>query len=210
MNTQPNEQLSAFIDGEIPAKNQADLSARLLQDPALRQTMARYRQIGDTLRRQADTPIDASDIVARIQDDLAQEPHLLAPNNLKRSRPMPRASRIAWGAGLAAVVAIVAIGVAPPLLNPHNPLTARQTVASAPTPTTNSPENAQAVSVASVKALPQRNQQATSIQIRQRLSDEQLQQLTPYLVEHNEYANLIRVGRPSAHVNSVAVKNANP
>ncbi len=83
MNTSSNEQLSTFIDDELPVAAQTDLQADVLRHQKLRRKMLRYQQIGDLLRQHADPMVDASHIVDRIQQDLAQEPHLLTSQNIK-------------------------------------------------------------------------------------------------------------------------------
>jgi negative regulator of sigma E activity len=50
MSERLNEQLSALLDGELPAGEAELLLARLQRDPALRATLARYTLSGDAIR----------------------------------------------------------------------------------------------------------------------------------------------------------------
>lgn len=125
------EQLSAFMDGELSTAAQVTLSNTLLQDAKLQQTFGRYQKIRQSLHHESGP--DATAIAARVQAALAQEPMILAPKpSLHRLRRIARPRT--WGLALAATLALLAIGVIPQLL-PLQPSTSppiAQTPASPP------------------------------------------------------------------------------
>lgn len=109
MTDQTGEKVSAFLDGQLPA----DETKRVLDDMLVSESeidrLGRYRLIGDAMR--GEFAVDASAIVGRVHEDLADEPTVLAPRPSRPSLP-----RLAAGLALAASVATVAIVVAPGLL----------------------------------------------------------------------------------------------
>lgn len=58
MSEQIREQISALLDGELPAREQPLLLERLARDPALRARWSRYQLIGDGLRKSLPQQID--------------------------------------------------------------------------------------------------------------------------------------------------------
>jgi len=58
MSEQIREQLSALLDGELPAQERDLLLARLARDPALRAHWSNYQLIGDGLRKSLPAQID--------------------------------------------------------------------------------------------------------------------------------------------------------
>ena len=50
MSEQIREQVSAFLDGELPSSETELLLKRLTRDPELRQSFGRYALIGEALR----------------------------------------------------------------------------------------------------------------------------------------------------------------
>ena len=75
------EQLSAFLDGELPEQESALLLKRLERDDDLRGALSRYSLIGAVLRSDGDVPA-ARQVAARVSAAIAKEPL--------------RASSIAW------------------------------------------------------------------------------------------------------------------
>ena len=98
------EQLSAFLDGELPDTESARLVKRLERDDELRGALSRYSLIGAVLRSDGDVPA-ARQVAARVSAAIAREP---SRNGrlawLARSQSFGRAA-----AGLAAA-ASVAVG----------------------------------------------------------------------------------------------------
>src|SRR5262245_19736735 len=67
------EQLSAFLDGELPDPEAALLLKRLERDDELRGALSRYSLIGAVLRSDGDVPA-ARQVAARVSAAIAKEP----------------------------------------------------------------------------------------------------------------------------------------
>ncbi len=67
------EQLSAFLDGELPDPESALLLKRLERDDDLRGALSRYSLIGAVLRSDGDVPA-ARQVAARVSAVIAREP----------------------------------------------------------------------------------------------------------------------------------------
>jgi negative regulator of sigma E activity len=67
------EQLSAFLDGELPDQESALLLKRLERDDELRGALSRYSLIGAVLRSDGDVPA-ARQVAARVSAAIAKEP----------------------------------------------------------------------------------------------------------------------------------------
>lgn len=116
--TEPvNEQLSACLDGELPAAELDLLLKRLKRNPELRDALGRYTVIGESLRHSK--PVVASrsfadQVMAAVDAEPAttRRAPRISPVTLRRLRPVA-------GIGIAATVAAIAIfsvqqaGVAP-------------------------------------------------------------------------------------------------
>ena len=98
------EQLSAFLDGELPDTESALLLKRLERDDDLRGALSRYSLIGAVLRSDGDVPA-AKHVAARVSAAIAREPARVA----KLLRVPRRGELLRASAGLA-VAAGVALG----------------------------------------------------------------------------------------------------
>ena len=98
------EQLSAFLDGELPDPESALLVKRLERDDELRGALSRYSLIGAVLRSDGDVPAGRQ-VAARVSAAIAREP-------LRGAGRMHLPARAAWLRGAAgfAVAAGVAFG----------------------------------------------------------------------------------------------------
>lgn len=67
------EQLSTFLDGELPDQETALLLKRLERDDDLRSALSRYSLIGAVLRSDGDVPA-ARQVAARVSAAIAREP----------------------------------------------------------------------------------------------------------------------------------------
>jgi sigma-E factor negative regulatory protein RseA len=67
------EQLSAFLDGELPDTESALLLKRLERDDELRGALSRYSLVGAVLRSDGDVPA-ARQVAARVSAAIAKEP----------------------------------------------------------------------------------------------------------------------------------------
>lgn len=67
------EQLSAFLDGELPETESALLLKRLERDDELRGALSRYSLIGAVMRADGDAPA-ARQVAARVSAAIAREP----------------------------------------------------------------------------------------------------------------------------------------
>jgi sigma-E factor negative regulatory protein RseA len=103
------EQLSAFLDGELPEAETTLLLKRLERDDELRGTLSRYSLIGAVMRTAGDVPA-ARHVASRVSAALALEPALgAAARGSRWLRPV-------GGLAVAATVALAAV-----LLLPQSP-----------------------------------------------------------------------------------------
>jgi|SRR5687768_8654093 sigma-E factor negative regulatory protein RseA len=98
------EQLSAFLDGELPDPESALLLKRLERDDELRSALSRYSLVGAVLRSDGDVPA-ARHVAARVSAAIAREPARVA-GFLRR----PGRDAFLRGAAGFAVAAGVALG----------------------------------------------------------------------------------------------------
>ena len=105
MNDTIRMQISAFIDGELPENESELLLRRLSQDAELRRVVARYMEIGRTMRHDVDVP-KMGQLRHRIAEELGAEPHVdeVASKPLSNRYVKPLA-----GIAVAASVAVLAI-----------------------------------------------------------------------------------------------------
>lgn len=97
------EQLSTFLDGELPDAETALLLKRLERDDDLRGALSRYSLIGAVLRNDGDVPA-ARQVAARVSAAIAREP---AQDGIGISLP-GRAALLRSGAGLAIAAGVAA------------------------------------------------------------------------------------------------------
>jgi sigma-E factor negative regulatory protein RseA len=107
MSDQIREQVSAFLDGELPDSETELLLKRLTRDPDLRESFGRYALIGESMRGSGRTPSVSRGFAARLNRAIDGEPATAVP------QPRKAASARWWrpvaGAAVAAGVAAVAI-----------------------------------------------------------------------------------------------------
>jgi sigma-E factor negative regulatory protein RseA len=103
------EQLSAFLDGELPDPESALLLKRLERDDELRGALSRYSLIGAVLRSDGDVPA-ARQVAARVSAAIAREPSWAGKfARLARREAFGRAAAgfaVAAGVALGAVVLV--------------------------------------------------------------------------------------------------------
>ena len=126
MSEQIREQVSAFLDGELPNSETELLLKRLTRDGEFRGSFGRYALIGEALRGPG--PLMARGFAARVNFAIDGEP-LPASGPLSQDRA-PRWWRPLAGAAVAAGVAVVAVvalqqRAVAPTLRPGAPLTAQ-------------------------------------------------------------------------------------
>ncbi len=106
MSEQISEQISAFLDGELPDSETELLLKRMARDERLRQRFGRYALIGEALRSGSSGSLTAG-FAARVNGAIDGEPAMpLAPVARVRA---PRWWRPLAGAAVAAGVAAVAV-----------------------------------------------------------------------------------------------------
>jgi sigma-E factor negative regulatory protein RseA len=127
MSEQIREQVSAFLDGELPGSETELLLKRLTRDPELRQSFGRYTLIGETLRGASGASLSLT-FATRVNRAIDGEPTAPAlPAALTRPWWKPIAgTAVAAGVAAVAVVALQQRAVAPGL-----PVTPRVTVQNA-------------------------------------------------------------------------------
>lgn len=187
------EQLSALIDGELPAAETALLIKRLEQEPELRACLARYRVCGETLRgARVQT---RSDFTLRVSAGLAAEPcHGAARGRTPQRRALRRYLAPAAGFAVAAAVAGAAILVLgrPPALEPRP---AEQLAAVVPPPSmvtppapVASPRRSPEATPAAASGMPFSTEPASYVtpEVRQGLGVIPRAELANYVVAHSE------------------------
>jgi sigma-E factor negative regulatory protein RseA len=127
-----NEQLSACLDGELPAAELDLLLKRLERNPELREALGRYTVVGEALRHTK--PVVASRSFAdKVMAAVDQEP-AVARRAVRLSPRLVRSLRPVAGIGIAATVAALAIfsvqqaGVTPGPVAANEPAVAPTTV----------------------------------------------------------------------------------
>ena len=105
------EQLSAFLDGELPEPESALLLKRLERDDELRRALSRYSLIGAVLRHDGDVPA-ARQVAARVSAVIAREP--AGPFRAASMSGSGAILRPLAGVAVAAAVAAVALLIAEP------------------------------------------------------------------------------------------------
>ncbi len=191
MTEQINDQISAFIDDELPDQESTFLLRRFERDPEAHGQALRYTLIGSALRNELLGP-DPAILRRRIAVALAGKAPL--PATRPQARWQSRYARPLLGFGIAASVAVAAI-VGMRMINDAQvapsgavaPLVARDVERVEPVP-------------ADRYVVPQEVSDAPVIapQIR----------LTNYLVHHGEYAS--RLSRTSVHSNVVGASEPLP
>jgi sigma-E factor negative regulatory protein RseA len=107
MSEQIREQVSAFLDGELPGSETELLLKRLTRDPELRQSFGRYALIGETLRGVGGASLSLS-FAARVNRTIDGEPAAPALP-ASRARPMRWSKRLAGTAVAAGVTAVAVV-----------------------------------------------------------------------------------------------------
>jgi sigma-E factor negative regulatory protein RseA len=101
------EQISAFLDGELPSSETELLLKRLTRDADLRESFGRYALIGEACRGTRGTVL-TRDLYVRINRAIDGEPAMVMPQTAAAART-PRWWRPMAGAAVAASVAVVAV-----------------------------------------------------------------------------------------------------
>ncbi|NML15054.1 sigma-E factor negative regulatory protein [Azohydromonas caseinilytica] len=118
---QPEQALSALMDGELDAAAAARLAESCRSDARLRATWHSYHLIGDVMRSQdlAQQPDHDAAFVQRLRERLAAEPVLLAPAPVQAPERR-RIPRRAWAAS-AVAAGFMAVGGMLVLTRVHTP-----------------------------------------------------------------------------------------
>lgn len=113
------EQLSAYLDGELPREEAGLLVRRLMQDPELQARWARYHTIGAVLKRQTPEHANAG-LSRRVMTAIASE------TPARGQARMPAWLKPLAGVAIAASVAAVAVFGARSLYAPESAVPAAQ------------------------------------------------------------------------------------
>lgn len=112
MTKQFDEQLSAFVDGELDDATENQVIKKLTQDANLKQRWHSYHLIGDTLRGSTAVSVSVpSDFSTSVMQALESEPTVLAPKSSRAQHASPMTKRIAGVAIAASVATIAVLGV---------------------------------------------------------------------------------------------------
>lgn len=134
MSEQIREQVSAFLDGELPSSETELLLKRLTRDVELRESFGRYALMGESLRGGSNAPLSHG-FTARVNRAIDGEPRVggvqIPPMSSTRWRPFAGAA-VAAGVAAVAVLALQQRAVAPTLQSAL-PMTAQILAAGKPT-----------------------------------------------------------------------------
>jgi negative regulator of sigma E activity len=172
MNPQLDEQISALVDDELNDAELAQVLDNLIADAELQARWRRYRLASDTLRGSAATQ-RADDLHLRVQQALADEPTVLAP---QRKPTLAHWGRRAAGAAIAASVAMVAI-------------VAVQQDSSTPGPTLAVTSSPKLAATTAPPTLAQLASTGRKVERDAALQQAQQERLHAYLINHNEYSS---------------------
>jgi sigma-E factor negative regulatory protein RseA len=128
MSEQIREQVSAFLDGELPGTETELLLKRLTRDPELRQSFGRYALIGESLRG-ASNPLSVT-FAVRVNRAIDGEP-VVAPQPAARARPLRWWKPIAGTAVAAGVAAVAVVALQQRTVAPGLPATPHMTIQTA-------------------------------------------------------------------------------
>ncbi len=107
MSEQIREQISAFLDGELPSAESELLLKRMVRDAALRESFGRYALIGEAMRGMKHMPLNGN-FTSAINGAIDGEP-ARAPTGAVAAGSGRRWWRPLAGASIAASVALVAL-----------------------------------------------------------------------------------------------------
>jgi sigma-E factor negative regulatory protein RseA len=170
MTNQINDQISAFIDNELSADESALLVRRFERDTDARARAMRYTLIGASLRGELLEP-HPSVLRQRVAAALSGAPAAITPK--ARERWTDRWARPLLGVGIAATVAVVAIGTL-------RSLNEAAVLPSATTPLAAAPRQDRDAAPAQFYVVPELSKSSGTVApIR----------LTNYLMHHGEYAS---------------------
>lgn len=186
MTTHTDEQLSAFMDGELSAPDAERLISEILDSDELRSRWATYHLLGHSLHgEKSNSTVDLSQRISRA---LANEPTVLSPQPVKRH--IPAFFKQVAGMAVAAMVAAAAVLMVQPeeqrLFNPAG---------SGEVATVSSPARQSIVPV-TVNGV---NWSVAKPSVASRLN--------AYLVNHNAYSTAVRGTLPYAPIVSYHDKN---
>jgi sigma-E factor negative regulatory protein RseA len=136
MSEQIREQVSAFLDGELPASETELLLKRLTRDAELRHSFGRYALIGETLRGSSRTCLTrsfAARVNRAIDGEPASPPLQAIPSRNGWWRPIA-GTAVAAGVAAVAVVALQQRAVAPGVRASSTAITAQNVRAVAKEP----------------------------------------------------------------------------
>ncbi len=180
MNDKVNEQISAWVDGELPERELELLLARMESDPALAARWERYHLIQDALRNRLPAQV-VPGFADRVQAAIAGDGDTFSSTP---ARGLPRWLKPVAGTAIAASVAAAMVLVMQPQGQPDSALVV---VAQAP--------------VAAPAGDQYRRVAGTRWDVeRPRVGDH----LNQYLVNHNEFAARHGLPAVSAHVRVVS------
>ncbi|MBL8201950.1 MAG: sigma-E factor negative regulatory protein [Chromatiales bacterium] len=181
-----DEQLSAWLDDELPAAEQELLVSRLARSPEHRARVARYGLIGSTLRGgpagSRSAGIAALEISARVSAALDGIP---APSAPRVRQPGSRLLPYAAAAGIA-LVAVALVPVLRPAPGPGTATMASMATQPAVVPATLT--SARAPSLVADRVAPAGQPSLTS------------RRLTSYLVYHGEYSGMLSAKLTDSHI----------
>ena len=163
MTNNPSEEISAFLDDELPPATMSDATDRIEDNEGLRRVWDRYHLIGDVMRGEG-VRFSSAGVADQVRARIDSEPAIIAAPR----RASPRWIRPAAGAALAASVAVGAV-LGLPRLDEVDPGSTPLQITSVPRPVTYS--------------------EPSTMRWKNLAQPGVASKLNRYLVEHNEYAS---------------------
>jgi negative regulator of sigma E activity len=189
------EQLSAFLDGELPAEELELLLARLDREPARRAKLARYAMIGECIRS-GSASIEALTLVERVRVALMED-------DATAAAPAPASSGLHVPRRWLAAGAAAAIAAAAALI-----------VMNSAAPPGDAPDGAAPVVIAEqqppapARAAAEEPLADITPNANHRLSPRAAARLTEYLVAHGQYTNPLSRSNFDSHLVSARAERA--
>ena len=182
-----DEQISAFVDGELASDDADVLISKILDNDELRSRWANYHLVGHSIHGESTN--NTVDLSNSISTALANEPTVFAPQ--RRKRVLPAAFKQVAGMAIAATVAAAAVlMVQPEEQNLFNPAGVGNVASSAPIATK---QNVLPVSAGGI------NWSVAQPSVASKLNT--------YLVNHNAYSTPVRGTLPFAPIVSYSDKH---
>lgn len=131
MNTEINQKISSFLDGELDSFEEGKLLLKISKDPRLINKLNRYQTVNHSLKND-DLVIVNDGFLDKIKQEIEQEPHFFLPKQKNKKRPFGFWQKTSVAVAASAVIAVVLVSqkieLPSNILQPNDPLIAQQLI----------------------------------------------------------------------------------